>query len=96
MRRQSCTETKFGLADFLDQYRSKVKVSQRAVQKGAASEQMKVAVAEQMDSPYFCHYLTLPGSEKFTLSKAVKMVSKEKPCIIFSKVKEELKAKILD
>jgi len=77
----------------LDQYRRNVKVSQRAVQKGAASEQMKVAVNAQKESSHFCHYLSLPGSEKFSLSKAVKMVSKEKPCIIFSKVKGELKAK---
>jgi len=77
----------------LDQCKGLIKVSQRAVQKGAASEQMKVALADQSDVPYFCHYLALPGSEKFTLGKAVKMVPKDKPCIIFSKVKGELKGK---
>jgi len=77
----------------LEKYKRQVKVSQRAVQKGAASDQMKVAIAEQEENPYFCHYLALSGSEKFSLSKAIKMVSKEKPAIIFSKVGGELKGK---
>eukprot|EP00092_Neocalanus_flemingeri_P009035 GFUD01009721.1.p1 GENE.GFUD01009721.1~~GFUD01009721.1.p1 ORF type:complete len:799 (+),score=196.05 GFUD01009721.1:226-2397(+) len=81
------------LNSVLERYKRQVKVSQRAVQKGAASDQMKVAIAEQAENPYFCHYLSLPGSEKFSLTKAVKMVAKEKPTIIFSKDGRELKGK---
>jgi len=81
------------LSSVLDRYKRQIKVSQRAVQKGAAFEQLKVSISEQEDKQYFCHYITLTGTDKFSLSKAVNLVPKEKPSLIFSKVKGELKAK---
>jgi len=81
------------LGSVLERYKRQVKVSQRAVQKGAADEQLKAAVADQEVNNYFCHYLTLTGTDKFNLTKAVKLVPIGKPAIIFCKVKGELKAK---
>ena len=46
---------------------------------------------EQRLQPYLVHYLRLPGTDKFSLSKAAKMV-KDKPVLLFARTKNELRA----
>jgi len=83
------------LEQILEEYRYKIKLSQRAVSKLSAVENLKTALKEQESHPFFSYYMCLPETDKFSLSKAAKAVEKTKPCILFSQVKGEVKGKAL-
>ena len=75
----------------LDKYQQRLKVSQRSVQRSVAEQEMAAAVDQQRLQPYLVHYLRLPGNDKFSLSKAAKMV-KDKPVLLFARTRNELRA----
>ena len=81
------------LCDILDRYQQRVKLSERSVQKSAASDQMKAAIQAQADIPFFITTLNLSGATKFSLLKAAKQV--EKPSLILSVADTELKGKAM-
>jgi len=63
----------------------------RVLSKESAMNEMMAAVQSQEDQPYFCYYLDLSHSQKFSLSKALKLVSRQKPALLLCRVGRELK-----
>ena len=81
------------LADIIETYQQRIKLSERSSLKQEISEQMKSAVLEQESSPFFITVLEMTGKSKLSLNKAAKSV--KKPCLIFSLGDGELKGKAL-
>ena len=70
-----------------------LKTSLRSNAKEAGMEAVKMAIQEQEDAASFCHYLNLSSADKFNLTSALKLVSREKPSLLLVNMGKEIKGK---
>ena len=81
------------LQSTLSDLKQSIKTSMRSNSKEAAMEAVRLAIQKQADSVCFCHHLKITGADKFNLTNALKLVSKEKPSLLLVTIGKEMKAK---
>ena len=81
------------LESTLSDMKQSIKTSMRSNTKEAAMEAVRAEIQKQAESACFCHHLNITGADKFNLSSAVKLVSKEKPSLLLVTIGKEMKGK---
>ena len=81
------------LQSTLGDMKQSVKTSMRSNTKEAAMEAVRVEIQKQAESACFCHHINITGADKFNLTSALKLVSKEKPSLLLVTIGKEMKGK---